>query len=169
MRWSRSAANANGGSRRVDGCGALSSLLETTVEDCYTIFDHALLDPYRTTVPSVPTITNFSRLGTMSVGLFSCITEAERICHYARIVRIPAASNRLQRARLSHFPRSVGCIIATNAARPEPRRRSIGPASARSVPFHSLLGAAPKRGSPAKIVALDLDDHGDRIPRTDKF
>src|SRR5215472_12833651 len=96
------------------------------------------------------------------VVIFAIITEAGRICHYARIVRIRAASNRREWARLSLFARSVGGIIATNAARPEPRRRSIGFASARSVHFHSLIEAAPKRGSPVKIAALDLDDQGNR-------
>src|ERR1700740_2025322 len=51
--------------------------------------------------------------------IFVIITEAEHICHSTRIVQPLARSNRLQPARSSHFPRSVGFIIGTNVAPPD--------------------------------------------------
>src|SRR5215469_4262032 len=103
------------------------------------------------------------------LAIFVIIIGAERICCQIKTVRILARSNRLPLARSSHFPRSVDSIIGTNVARPEPQRssnRAVAPA--RSVPVHPLLRAAHIRGS-VKIATLDFEDHGDRIPRTDKF
>jgi len=45
--------------------------------------------------------------------------EQERIYCSTKIVRTPAASNRLRLPRSSHFRRSAACIVATNVARPE--------------------------------------------------
>ena len=81
----------------------------------------------------------------------------------------PARSNRLELARSSHFPRSVDSVIGTNVARPEPQRSSIARSLRRDPSPSTHCVGQPISGSPVKTAALDFDDHGNQIPRTDKF
>jgi hypothetical protein len=74
-----------------------------------------------------------------------------------------------QLTRSSHFPRSVDSIIGTNVARPEPQRSSMARSLRRDPSLSTYCVGQPISGSPVKIAALDFDDHGDPIPRTERF
>src|SRR3954467_7983401 len=99
---------------------------QTTSEGWLPTSHPCFVDPHSAAVPGMPTVTDLPRLGAMGIVSMSCIIGLARTSHWRRTPRTHGVYSRRMLASSSRSPKWAGCIIGTNAERPDKDPRHCG-------------------------------------------